>query len=134
MAVRKSLRNALRRHRRIKFRRYLWYSKKSLEKSGWRRPRGIHNKLRKEKKGKGRLVKVGYRIKREWRGLHPSGHREVLVHNLNELLKVKEEVEEDIKEGEESGVVIRIASTVGAKKREIIVAEAEKMGLRVLNP
>ena len=133
MAVKKSLREALRRHRRIKFRRYLWHTKRKLRDSGWRRPRGIHNKLRREKKGKGRLVKVGYRIKREWRGLHPSGFREVLIHNIDELHKAKEMAEAKQKEGD-FGIAVRIASGVGARKRELLIAEAERLGLKVLNP
>jgi len=68
-------------------------------------------------------VKVGYRRKREDRGLHPSGIREVLVYNPREL--------ENLMPDE---VAVRIASGVGGKKREQIEAEAASIGLRVLNP
>lgn len=106
----------------MKFYRYGWWKKKKLSKS-WRRPRGLHNKMRRHIVAKGRLVKVGYRGKREERGLHPSGLREVLVFNVNNLYGLKPAEE-----------AVRIASGVGKRKRKEIEAEAARLGLKVLNP
>nr|MCR5852743.1 hypothetical protein [Methanophagales archaeon] len=47
--------------------------------------------------------------------------------------KAKEMAEAKQKEGD-FGIAVRIASGVGAKKREMLVAEAERLGLKVLNP
>jgi len=117
-----SMSKSRRRSRKPKFERYGWRSKKKLSKS-WRKPRGLDNKLREHIAAKGAWVKVGYRRKREERGLHPSGIREVLVYNPREL--------ENLMPDE---VAVRIASGVGGKKREQIEAEAASIGLRVLNP
>jgi large subunit ribosomal protein L32e len=114
--------------RRIKFERYGWHKKKKLSKS-WRRPRGHDNKMREHIAAKGAMVKVGYRRKREERGLHPSGVREVLVYNPTELAQTE-------RSGSGSGEkrAVRIAATVGRRKREEIEAAAAKLGIRVLNP
>jgi large subunit ribosomal protein L32e len=106
--------------RKPKFRRHDWHKKKRLSEV-WRRPRGIHNKMRRHIKGKGALVKVGYRVPSIVRNLHPSGKREILVHNPAEL--------EDIS----GDVVIRIGRTVGMRKRISIQKKAEEMGLIVVN-
>lgn len=107
-----------------KFERYGWRKKKKLSKS-WRRPRGLDNKLREHVAAKGAMVKAGYRRKREERGLHPSGVREVLVFNTEDLAKVA---------NEEIAVAARIASSVGRRKREQIEGEAAVLGIKVLNP
>jgi len=92
-------------------------------KPNWRRPRGIDSKMRLKKKGYPKCPNVGYRGPRLVRGLHPSGFREVLVHNVKEL------------EGlDPSRDAVRIASTVGRKKRVEILQRAKELGLKVLNP
>ncbi len=90
-------------------------------KMSWRKPKGIDSKKRRERKDKGRVVKIGYRVPKLIRGLHPSGLREVLVRSVEELQGLKD-------------VVVRIASTVGRRKRELIVKKAQELGLRVINP
>jgi len=92
-------------------------------KPNWRRPRGIDSKMRMEVKGWPKRVKVGYRGPKKVRGLHPSGYKEVLIHNPKELEGINPEVE-----------AIRIAHTVGAKKRKEILEKAKKLGIKVLNP
>lgn len=92
-------------------------------KPNWRRPRGIDSKMRMEVKGWPKRVKVGYRGPKKVRGLHPSGYKEVLIHNPKELKGINPEVE-----------AIRIAHTVGAKKRKEILEKAKELGIKVLNP
>lgn len=89
----------------------------------WRKPKGVDNKVRRQDKGWPALVKVGYRGPAEARGLHPSGHVDVLVNRPGDL--------EGLVPGRD---VARIARTVGAKKREQILARANELGIRVLNP
>lgn len=89
----------------------------------WRKPKGIDSKMRKEVKGWPPRVKVGYRGPKLARGLHPSAFKEVIVYNVNDLRKVNAETE-----------AIRIAHTVGAKKRAEILNKARELGIYVLNP
>ncbi len=89
----------------------------------WRKPKGVDNKMRRQDKGWPVLVRVGYRGPVKARGLHPSGHFDVLVHRTAEL--------EGLVPGRD---VARIGGTVGAKKREQILARATELGIRVVNP
>jgi len=112
-----------------KFERYGWRKKKKLSKS-WRRPRGLDNKMREHIAAKGAKVNSGYRKKKEERGLHPSGVREVPIFNVNDLAKavVAVSVLTPVP------VAARIASGVGRRKREQIEEEAAARGIKVLNP
>ncbi|MDG6909729.1 MAG: 50S ribosomal protein L32e [Nitrososphaerota archaeon] len=89
----------------------------------WRKPKGVDSKMRRQDKGWPALVKVGYRGPAEARGLHPSGHYEVLVHRPSDL--------DALVPGRD---VARIGGTVGAKKRDTILARATELGIRVVNP
>lgn len=88
-------------------------------KENWRKPKG--KDARDKINNKANVPKIGRSIKREFRGLHPSGLREVLVRNLKDLEKVKD------------GFGIRIAHTVGKKKRIQIIEEAKKKGFKIFN-
>jgi len=99
------------------------YHKKKRTPESWRRPRGQLSKQRRGVKGKGPKVQAGYRTPEAVRGKHPSGFEEVYVENLDDLEGVDGDRE-----------AVRIASAVGARKRERIEEEAEEQGVRVLNP
>ena len=99
------------------------YHKKKRTPTSWRKPRGGLSKQRRGHKGKGPKVEAGFRTPEAVRGLHPSGFEEVRVHNADDL----EGVDGDTQ-------AVRIASKVGARKRERIEEEAEDAGIRVLNP
>jgi large subunit ribosomal protein L32e len=99
------------------------YHKKKRTPTSWRRPRGGLSKQRRGVKGKGDTVQAGFRTPKAVRGLHPSGFEEVHVHNVDDL----EGVDGDTQ-------AVRIASKVGARKRERIEEEAEDREIRVLNP
>jgi len=104
------------------FNRQDYHMKKRTPES-WRRPRGQLSKQRRGVKGKGPTVQAGFRTPTEVRGKHPSGFEEVRVHNTDDLEGVDGDTE-----------AVRIASKVGARKRERIEEQAEEQGIRVLNP
>ncbi|WP_053948470.1 50S ribosomal protein L32e [Halolamina sediminis] len=99
------------------------YHKKKRVPTSWRRPRGTLSKQRRSIKGKGPKVEAGFRSPKAARDLHPSGFEEVYVHNVDDLDGVDGDTE-----------AVRIASKVGARKRERIEEECEDAGIRVLNP
>ena len=99
------------------------YHKKKRTPKSWRRPRGKLSKQRRGVKGKGDTVEAGFRTPKAVRGKHPSGFEEVRVHNADDLDGIDGDTE-----------AARIASKVGARKRERIEEEAEERGIRVLNP
>jgi hypothetical protein len=79
--------------------------------------------MRLKVKGWPKSVNVGYGGPRVARGLHPSGYEEVIVHNPDEAVNVDPEKQ-----------AIRIAHTVGTRKRIRITSIAKERGIRVLNP
>ncbi len=89
----------------------------------WRKPDGVDSKMRKHKKGWPKSVEVGYRGPKMARGLHPSGYIEVKVRTIDDLSEVDPETQ-----------AIRIAHTVGMKKRAEISIKAGEKGIHILNP
>jgi len=99
------------------------YHKKKRTPKSWRRPKGTLSKQRRGVKGKGDTVQAGFRTPKAVRGKHPSGFEEVRVHNADDLDAIDPDTE-----------AARIASKVGARKRERIEEQAEEQDIRVLNP
>jgi len=89
---------------------------------GWHAPRGRHNKIRQNIRGKGKRVSIGYSAPKLVRGLHSSGMQDKLIHNIAELQKIDPKIQ-----------AARISGTVGAKKRVTLTAKASELGIKVLN-
>jgi large subunit ribosomal protein L32e len=104
------------------FRRTEWFRYKRLSRSGWRAPHGMDNKQRRNYKYRGSLVRIGHGKVAAARFLHPSGFREVMVHNTADLESMDPETE-----------AARVGASVGGRKREHIYARADELGVRVLN-
>jgi len=105
-----------------KFRRIHSHSIKRIKPS-WRKAVGLHSKIRVRKKGKPIMPSIGFGAPKNLKYLHPSGFREFLVSNVNELQKIEQKTE-----------AVRIAHTVGKRKRQEILKKAEELKIKVLNP
>jgi len=99
------------------------HHKKKRLPTSWRRPRGNLSKQRRGILGKGAKVEAGFRSPKAVRDRHPSGFEEVRVHRPADLDGVDPDKQ-----------AVRIASSVGGRKRERIEDRAEADGIRVLNP
>ncbi|MBD3353323.1 MAG: 50S ribosomal protein L32e, partial [Candidatus Lokiarchaeota archaeon] len=91
-------------------------------KGGWRAAKGIDSKTRQKKKSGVKSPNIGYRTPKELRGLHPSGLKEVVIHNIKEADNLNPN-----KHG------IKIASKVGAKKRIKLIEELKSRKFKVFN-
>ena len=108
-------------HDRPNFYRQEWFRYQRLGKK-WRFPQGIQSKMRRHWKTHADVVSIGHRGPAAARGLHPSGFREVLVHNPDALTGIDPKKE-----------AVRIAKSVGWQNRDTIQKKARKLGIRVLN-
>jgi large subunit ribosomal protein L32e len=108
-------------HDRIAFLRQEWFRFPRLGEK-WRRPRGMHSKMRRHIQYRPNVVSIGYRGPAKVRGLHPSGFEEVMVWNPDQLVKVDPKVQ-----------AVRVGGSVGFKKRQAIEQKADELGIRVLN-
>lgn len=100
------------------FKRQNSKAKKRL-KTGWRRPRGIDNKLREKKKGYGYMPVIGYRGKKSSRNLR-NGLAFGVAHNMKELEAFKDKS-------------VFIGKSVGRKKRIILIKKAKELNIKVFN-
>lgn len=87
----------------------------------WRRPKGLHNKMRLGKWGKPATVNVGYRNPVAVRGLDQSGLTRVLVNTLSDL---------DGFDAKTQGVWL---GSVGVRKRAVLLDACKKKNFKVLN-
>lgn len=78
--------------------------------------------MRRYEAGKPAMAAIGYGSPRKTRGLHPSGYQDILVHNMAEL--------EGLDPAKQAG---RISSTIGKRKKEIMLEKAKELGIKILN-
>lgn len=107
--------------RRPWFRRTQWYEYKRLG-TAWRKPMGMDSAMRRHFGYEQSVVKIGFVGPKSVRGLHPSGFREVYVDQIEQLKAI------DVKTQ-----AARISGTLGTRKLKLIYAEADKLGVRILN-
>lgn len=109
--------------RRPKFLRQETHTKKRFKQNPtWRKPAGKRSKMRTKEAAKQDMPDIGWRGPAAVRGFHPSGLREVVVHNVSEL------------EGLTKENIVKVASAVGQKKKFEIVKGASERGLKIANP
>ena len=87
-------------------------------KESWRKPKGIHSKLRLKKRGKGKRPKIGYGNNKKLKGLIKNQNY-VHINNIKELENVKQPV--------------LISSKTGLKKKLEIAKKAEELKLKIIN-
>lgn len=87
----------------------------------WRRPKGLHSKMRERRAGHDKRVSIGYGAPRKLKHLDSSGLKKILIKNIHSL--------SEIKQGE--GIII--PSTIGDKKRIEILKKAISQNIKVLN-
>ncbi len=104
------------------FKRWLSQSYGRLSES-WRKPQGKHSKIILKKGGKIKMPSPAYGAPKNLRYLHPSGFKEVLIHNTKDLEKIDAKKE-----------AVKIGHTVGKKKKQDILKKAKELKIKVLNP
>lgn len=136
--------------KRPKFLHQEHWKLKRFRKAPWRKPRGKRSKMRTKERAKPFLVSIGYRGPREVRGWHPKGVPEITVYNVQDVERLEAEKEKEsrtetkrrktkkkTKKGKGKGkgnYVVRIASSVGTRKKIQIVKAAVEKNLYVANP
>lgn len=104
---------------RTKFRAYVKLGSRQKSMIKYRRATGRHNKTRQKWKSRPPMVEIGYKNKKETRGLI-NNKTPIMVHNLEDLKKVSKDN-------------IIIIGKIGLKKKSEIVKEINEKKLEVAN-
>ena len=87
----------------------------------WRKPKGVHSKIRHHFKGRRKMPSPGYKSPVEVKGLHATGLRMVRVSSPHELDRINKN----------EGIII--PKSTGTRKRLEILKKAREMNVPVLN-
>jgi len=96
--------------------------KRLKTKLNWKRPKGLHSKMRLHKAGHRKVVGTGFKSPALVKGFHSSGVMPVIIHNKEELLSLNPKIQ---------GAVL--SSKVGGRKRVEVLTAAIEKGIEVLN-
>ncbi len=88
----------------------------------WRKPKGIHSKIRHHFKGRRKMPSPGYSSPRKVKNLHSSGLKMINVSSIEDIAKIKTESE---------GIII--SKTVGIKKKLEILKKTKELNVKVFN-
>ena len=88
----------------------------------WKKPRGLHSKLRIGFKGKGKSVEVGYKFPKAIRGLSKNGLVLKRIFRIEDLSTINNQADEII-----------IEKTVGVRKKINIIKECIKLKIKIYN-
>ena len=89
--------------------------------SAWRKPKGMHSKMRHGVWGRPASVNVGYRGPAEVRGLHSSGLSMIIVNNVEEAGRVDPKTQ---------GAIL---GSIGGRKKVDVLTACKQKGITVLN-
>ena len=98
-------------NKRFKRQEYARYKKLGIK---WRRPRGKTSKMRRYEAGKPDMPAIGYITPKAERGLHPSGFKDVLVCNMEDLLNIDPATE-----------AARISASIGKRKKDMMLEKVD---------
>ena len=96
------------------------WKRKLLSRNSWRRPRGLHSKMRLKKKGNLKSPSQGYRSPKAVRALTPAGTMAIVISSVKDLALA-------------AGKDVIISSTVGNRKKLEIIKAASEKKFAVLN-
>lgn len=88
----------------------------------WRKPKGLHSKMRLKYRGFRKSISVGYKSPLAVKHFDKSGLLPKLVASVQELLKINNKSE---------GIIV--SGKVGLRKRLEIIKEAQKLSIKILN-
>jgi len=115
MKIRKALKS-----KRPEFKRQDAHKIKSLT-PGWRRPSGLHSKMRHNMKGYRRVVSQGFRSPVVVRGFHPKGETKLCCSFT------------DLQNAKDDNMLVMLAGNLGQKKRIDLVKKADELKLTIVN-
>ncbi len=125
MSLKMSLDNLIKIRRNTKLRKPAFIrqdaDKKSKLGKAWRKPKGVHSKLRHKFKGHGKMVEVGFGSPKEIRGFSRQGLKQVLARNVEEMNRVNPENE------------CAVIASVGMRNKMEIVKKAVEKKIQILN-
>ena len=88
----------------------------------WRKPKGIHSKIRHHFKGRSKMPSPGFKSPLKVKNLHSSGLKMIMVSSAKDLEGIRSEME---------GVII--PKNIGIKKRLVILKKAQELKITILN-
>ena len=88
----------------------------------WRRPKGLHSKIRLKLRGRGKRISQGYRSPKKVRYLHKSGLNSSLIKSIRDLESL---------DAQKNCLVI--SSSLGDKKKIVVLKKAKELGFSILN-
>merc|ERR1712014_454676 len=92
--------------------------------TGWRKPKGIDNRVRRKFNGTTLMPKIGYGSNKKTKHMMPNGFYKFKVHQTADL---------EMLLMHNTKMAVEIAHNVSARKRQEIVKRAEQLGLYVTN-
>ncbi|PIN70495.1 50S ribosomal protein L32e [Candidatus Woesearchaeota archaeon CG11_big_fil_rev_8_21_14_0_20_43_8] len=105
-----------------KYARQCSHKVKEVSRTGWRKPKGKHSKIRKQKKNKTPLVQPGFGSPSIVKGLLSDGLKPVLVMSSNDLTTLDKKTDGAI-----------VAAKTGMRKRLEIIKKAKELGITLVN-
>lgn len=94
--------------------------KKRLPKRQWRRPKGLHGKVKDQRRGHKAMPNVGYGSPKALRHTDSNGLLLVRVSSMDELLKIDKDKH-----------MVILSGTIGKRKRMDLLNKASALGVRI---
>ena len=96
------------------------WKRKRISRNSWRKPRGLHSKMRLKKRGNLKTPSHGYRSPKSIRALTPAGNKMIVVSSMKQLALVE-------------GKDMVLSSKVGNRKKLEIIKAAQEKKIVIIN-